>query len=192
MFYGSKSLGNHCSTDINNKSMLQNKYFLSHKQWNTILCIVWTTMHFITFRNHGKVTNCMVTICGGYCTYVSYLLTQVLLFYCMKKAASCLLGLDEHLWRHQMETFSALLADCAGHSPISGKFPAQRPVTRSFVVFFDLRLNKRLSKQSWGWWFETPSRHYNVTVVINSMRYGRHLRDNIYMVYACMSNSYNT
>ena len=36
--------------------------------------------------------------------------------------------------------------------------PAQRPVTRSFVVFFDLRLNQRLSKQSWGWWFETPSR----------------------------------
>ena len=38
-----------------------------------------------------------------------------------------------------------------------GEFPAQRPVTRSFDVFFDLRLNKRLSKQQWGWWFETPS-----------------------------------
>ena len=37
-----------------------------------------------------------------------------------------------------------------------GEFPAQRPVTRSFGVFFDLLLNKRLSKQSWGWWFETP------------------------------------
>ena len=36
-------------------------------------------------------------------------------------------------------------------------FPSQRPVTRSFDVFFDLRLNKRLSKQSWGWWLETPS-----------------------------------
>ena len=33
--------------------------------------------------------------------------------------------------------------------------PTQRPVTRSFDVFFDLRLNKRLSKQSWSWWFET-------------------------------------
>ena len=39
-----------------------------------------------------------------------------------------------------------------------GEFPTQRPVTRSFDVFFDLRLNKRLSKQSWGWWFETLSR----------------------------------
>ena len=47
-----------------------------------------------------------------------------------------------------------------------GEFPTQRPVTRSFDVFFDLRLNKRLSKQPWGWWFETPSwsswRHCNV------------------------------
>ena len=53
-----------------------------------------------------------------------------------------------------METFSALLAICAGISPVTGEFPAQRPVTQSFYVFFDLRLNKRLSKQSWGWWFE--------------------------------------
>ena len=36
--------------------------------------------------------------------------------------------------------------------------PTQRPVTRNFDAFFDLRLNKRLSKQSWGWWFETLSR----------------------------------
>ena len=128
-------------------------------------------------------------------------------------------------WRHQMETFSALLALCAGNSqapdetqyhltssewlsslgwlmatavshpdkirrhsdldgsapylipmmtssngnifrvtgPLCGEFtgpgefPAQRPVTRSFDVFFDLRPNKRWSKQPWGWWFETPS-----------------------------------
>ena len=58
-------------------------------------------------------------------------------------------------WRHQMEIFSALLAFCAGNSPVTGEFPAQRPVARSFDVFFDLRLNKRLSKQWWGWWFET-------------------------------------
>ena len=48
--------------------------------------------------------------------------------------------------RHQRETFSALLTICEGNSPV----PAQRPVTRSFDVFFDLRLNKRLSKQSWA------------------------------------------
>ena len=68
-------------------------------------------------------------------------------------------------WRHLMETFSALLAICAGNSPVSGELPAQRPVTQSFDVFFDLCPNKRLSKQPWGWWFETPSvslwRHSN-------------------------------
>ena len=57
-----------------------------------------------------------------------------------------------------METFSALLAICAGNSPVTGEFPTQRPVTRSFDVLFHLRLNKQLSKQSWGWWFETLSR----------------------------------
>ena len=41
-------------------------------------------------------------------------------------------------------------------SPVTDEFPWQRPVTRKFDVFFDLRLYKRLSKQSWGWWFETP------------------------------------
>ena len=73
-------------------------------------------------------------------------------------------------WRHQMETFSAVLAICAGNSPVLGEFPTQRPVTRSFDVFFDLRLNKRLSKQSWGWWLETLSRplwrHRNVHVMV--------------------------
>ena len=68
-------------------------------------------------------------------------------------------------WCHQMETFSALLAICAGNSPVSGEFPTQRPVMRSFDVFFDLHLIKRLSKHSRGWWFETLScllwRHCN-------------------------------
>ena len=64
----------------------------------------------------------------------------------------------EAWWRHQMTSFSALLAICAGNSPVPGEFPAQRPVTRSFDIFFGLRLNKRLSKQSWGWGFETLSR----------------------------------
>ena len=63
-------------------------------------------------------------------------------------------------WRHQMETFSALLAFCAENSPVPGEFSTQRPVTWSFDIYFDLRLNKRLSKQSWGWWFETLSRPF--------------------------------
>ena len=61
----------------------------------------------------------------------------------------------------------ALLALCAGNSPVSGDISTQRPVARSFDVFFDLRLIKRLSKHSRGWWFETlsrpPWRHCNAT-----------------------------
>ena len=57
-------------------------------------------------------------------------------------------------WRHQMETFSAF-------------FPVKRPVTWSFDVFFDLHLNKRLSKQWWGWWFDLRCHraHYDVTIM---------------------------
>ena len=57
-----------------------------------------------------------------------------------------------------METFSALLTLCAGNSPVTDDFPSQRPMTRGFDIFFDLRLNKWLSKQSRRWCFETPSR----------------------------------
>ena len=60
-------------------------------------------------------------------------------------------------WRHQMETFSVLLALCVGNSPVTSEFPSQRPVTRSFDVFFDLRLNKRLRKQSIRRWCGRPS-----------------------------------
>ena len=55
-------------------------------------------------------------------------------------------------WRHQMKAFSALLALCEGNPPVTDGFPSRRPVTRSFDVFFDLRLNKLLSKAS----IETP------------------------------------
>ena len=46
---------------------------------------------------------------------------------------------------------------CVGNSPVTGEFPSQRPVMWNFDVFFHLRLNKQLSKQSWGWWFEMLS-----------------------------------
>ena len=64
-----------------------------------------------------------------------------------------------------METFSALLAICAGNSPVPGEFPAQRPVTRSFDVFFDLRLNKRLSNNREAGDLRRYRAHYDVTVM---------------------------
>ena len=71
-----------------------------------------------------------------------------------------------------METFSALLALCAGNSPVSGEFPSQRPVTRSFDVFFDLRPNKRLSKNREAGDLRRHRAHYDVNVMSNP---GRHL-----------------
>ena len=74
---------------------------------------------------------------------------------CLSGSVCCL---EWSWWRHQMEAFSALLALCTGNSPVTGEFPSQRPVTRSFDVFFDLRLKQQLSKQWRRQWFETPWR----------------------------------
>ena len=101
---------------------------------------------------------------------------------------------DMAWWRHQMETFSALLAICAGNSPVPGEFPTQRPVTRSFDVYFDQRPNKRLSKQSWGWWFTTQScplwRHRNgfdvlVALVLRHVSIGLTLYFVLFAVVIC-------
>ena len=55
-----------------------------------------------------------------------------------------------------METFSALLAICVGNSRWIPHTKASDAELWCFL-WSDLRLNKRLSKQSWGWRFETPS-----------------------------------
>ena len=84
---------------------------------------------------------CLFVICLFVCLFVwlgldpgSFYPCPLWLFHCNR----------DTWWRHQMKTFSALLAICAGNLSVPGEFPAQRPVTRSFGVFFDLRLNKRL------------------------------------------------
>ena len=91
-------------------------------------------------------------------------------------------------WRHQMEISSAVLALCAGNSPVTGEFPTQRPVTLSFDVFFDVRLNKRLSKQSWNWLFETPSRHYDVTALVQRT-FHHHLQHHHITIFITISIS---
>ena len=65
-----------------------------------------------------------------------------------------------------METFSALLALSEGNSPVTGEFPAQRPVTRSFDVFFDLRLNEGWVNNREAGDLRRHRTHYNVTVMI--------------------------
>ena len=65
-----------------------------------------------------------------------------------------------------METFFALLAICAGNSPVPSEFPTQRPVARSFDVFFDLRLNKRWVNNGEAGDLRRYRAHYDVTVMI--------------------------
>ena len=59
-----------------------------------------------------------------------------------------------------METFSVLLAICAGNSPVNGEFPEQRPVTRSFDVYFDIWANSREAGD-----LKRHRAHYDVTVI---------------------------
>ena len=60
-----------------------------------------------------------------------------------------------------------------------GEFPTQRQVTRSFDVFLDLRLNKRLNKQSWGWWFQTLLRPFWRHRNGSAARFDSHFNDAI-------------
>ena len=69
-------------------------------------------------------------------------------------------------WRHQMETFSALLALCAGNSPVTGEFPSQRPVTRSFdasliCAWINAWVNHREAGD-----LKPHCAHYDVTVMV--------------------------
>ena len=111
------------------------------------------------FRNSTKIPNPCIQRCALIVVRIASVKMEV-------QSTEMKLKTCNSWWRHQMETFSALLAIWAGNSSVPGEFPAQRSVTRSFDVFFDLRVNKRLSKQSWGWWFETLPcqlwRHSNV------------------------------
>ena len=103
-------------------------------------------------------------------------------------ASSCV----SNLRRHQMETFSALLALCAGNSPVTGEFPSQRQVTRSFDVFFDLHLNKLLSKQSRRLWFGTSSRslwsHSDVTRFISCVAHETFPLGRQFKILCCNKN----
>ena len=76
-------------------------------------------------------------------------------------------------WGHMMTSSNGSIFRVTG--PLYGESSSQRPVTRSFGVFFDLRLDKRFSKQSWGWRFETPScslwRHCNDLNIPSLVRY---------------------
>ena len=70
-----------------------------------------------------------------------------------------------------METFSALLAICAGNSPATGEFPMQMPVMQSYDIFFDLLLNNRCRKQWWAGDLRHHRTHYDTTVMVHPKHY---------------------
>ena len=119
--------------------------------WNII-----QNTNFSVNRMHLKVSSVeMSAICAG--SNVRHISKSQCKLPQVRKLAWHRLGVFSIMMTSLNGNISALLALCAGTSPIIGEFPAQRPVTQSLDVFFDLRLNKRLNKQSWGCWFEAPS-----------------------------------
>ena len=75
---------------------------------------------------------------------------------------------NETWWRHQKETFSALLALCAENSPVTDEFPAQRPATRCFDAFFDLHwINNWVNNRAAGD-LRRHRAHYDVTVMVKN------------------------
>ena len=97
---------------------IRNIYMITESQLYLIHKTVWWLWNFC----HVKFTQqcqCWVHSLGG-----EWIFTEI---YCS-------------WWCHQMETFSLLLALCVGNSPVTGEFPSQRPVTRSFDILFDLHL----------------------------------------------------
>ena len=116
-----------------------------------------------------------------WCTQQHHLQFIVVTFQC------CVPDMCFHPWcRHQMETFSALSALCAGNSQVTGEFPSQRPVTQSFDVFSFLICAwlHGFKSKSWGWWLETPSRSLwhqcNETVSWNNVHGIRPIYQNMY------------
>ena len=76
---------------------------------------------------------------------------------------------------HMITSSKGNIFRVTGHlcGEVTGEFPAQKPFKRSLDVFFKLRLNKRCSKQWRGWWFETHRAHYDVTVIIAAIIFGK-------------------
>ena len=152
---------------VNNREPGDLRRYRAHYDVSVMIVVVPmpVKLHFHIKGNHTK-TVCtstkiklyIIPVSSGFWslqTAYKKILPDFQIIYFMVKWKVFETHLDISWWRHQMETFSALLAICAGNSPVPGEFPAQRPLTRSFDVFFDLRLNEWLSTQSWGLWFET-------------------------------------
>ena len=126
----------------------------SFEAWVTVNCIYWYPIQSLNEEIHdvfsahklGYFPNFSLSVCV--CTNGGASQIFHCLFVCTDWGISLILvvSICAHKlwyswWHHHMETFSTLLAICEGNSPVTGEFPTQRPVTRSFDVFFDPHLN---------------------------------------------------
>ena len=132
------------------KDVLPHHYIVG--SFHLFAVTLWTHFSHTNRRSLARWETALLYVCTlCVCCFTSYVLhlyyTTILSTYL---ETFCTFAYSSW-WSHQMETFSALLAICA--------------VTLSFDIFFDIRLNKRLSKQTWGCRFETQSgslwRHCN-------------------------------
>ena len=112
---------------------------------------------FVNWQKDGNCVHSLLVICMHYFIVVSMCSFHLIFVYIKKRISQyvykgvflCWLANTMNTWwRHQMETISALLVLCKGNPPVTGGFPSQRPVLQSFVVFVDLRLNRRLIKKN--------------------------------------------
>ena len=182
-------------------------YLFPVGKWNT-LRIISGVLHTSTIARERLHTITAVVIKNAFCVYrhpqkdYTFLVSDLIQLetnieaWFLTHVATIVqyLSNNDNTMEHEMETFSSLLALCAGNPPVTGEFgefPSQRPVSRSFDIFFDLRLNNRLSKQWWGWWFESRSRpswcHCNDIDTIVTLQYRTWIHE-ILHVCICLCN----
>ena len=110
----------------------------------SFLCL--SSLYWFTLVSYSTLLSIHFTTKNTVCRRFLSRIYSILWLYCQNMRTS---------WNGNIFHVTGL---CAGNSPVTAVFPAQRPMMRNFNIFFDRHLNKRFSKQSSRRWFETPSR----------------------------------
>ena len=87
-----------------------------------------------------------------------------------------------------METFSALLALCAGNLSVTGEFPSRRPVVRSFDFFMYAWINGWVNNRE-AINLRRHRAHYDVTVMYSNYEMGQFMSKYVNPDMACCRHS---
>ena len=123
-------------------------------------------VHFVKYEDMLKDPTSNITEIGSFLGYflakeeVSHIKEKTSFSAMKTRGAGVLFSAPDAMMTSSNGNIFRVTGPLCGEFTGPGEFPTQRPVTRSFDVFFDLRPNKRLSKQWPGWWFETLSRPF--------------------------------